>query len=36
MDGYIQGPIRGRGPTMFDWVMLALSFATIVWVVTTH
>jgi hypothetical protein len=36
MDGDIQGPTRGRGPLMFDWLMLALSFATIAWIVAAH
>jgi len=36
MDGDVRGPVRGRGPSMFDWMMLALSFATIVWIVAGH
>jgi hypothetical protein len=33
MGGYVHGPFRRRGPFLFDWLMLALSFATIMWVV---
>jgi hypothetical protein len=36
MDGYVHGPIRGRGPSMFAWLMLALSFVTIAWIVAAH
>ena len=36
MDGHIQGPIRGRGPTMFDWLMLTASFAAILWILAMH
>jgi hypothetical protein len=36
MDGYVHGPIRGRGPSLFDWLMLALSFATILFVVAAQ
>jgi hypothetical protein len=36
MDGHVRGPVRRRGPSMFDWLMLALSFATIVWAVAAH
>ena len=36
MDGHIHGPIHGRGPSMFDWLMLALSFTTIFWIIAAH
>jgi hypothetical protein len=36
MDAYVRRPTRGRGPSMFDWLMLTLSFATIVWILATH
>jgi hypothetical protein len=36
MDAQVRGPVRGRGPTMFDWLMLALSFATVVWILAAH
>lgn len=36
MDGYVQEPIRKRRPSMFDWLMLAVSFATVVWILAAH
>jgi len=34
MDGFVHR--RGRGPSLFDWLMLVFSFATIAWIVMTH
>ena len=36
MDGYVHNPLRGRGPSTFDRVMLAVSFLTVAWIVITH
>jgi hypothetical protein len=33
MDGHVHSPLRGRGPSAFDWVMLAASFLTVAWIV---
>jgi len=34
MDGFVHR--RGRGPSLFDWLMLVASFVTIGWIVVTH
>lgn len=36
MIGNVHGPIRGRGPSFLDWLMLAFSFATILLVVAAQ
>lgn len=36
MDGHAQSPLRRRGPSWFDWAMLALSFVTVSWIVVAH
>ena len=33
MDTPVHSPLRSRGPSLFDWVMLALSFLTVSWIV---
>ena len=35
MDGFVQGPLRHRGPSPFDRFMVAASFATVAWIVFT-
>jgi hypothetical protein len=36
MDAYVNSPLHRRGPSRFDWVMLALSFLTIFRIVVAH
>jgi hypothetical protein len=36
MDGHVHSPLRGRGPSTFDWIMLAISLLTISWIVVAH
>jgi hypothetical protein len=33
MEAHVHSPLRSRGPSLFDWVMLALSFLTVSWIV---
>jgi hypothetical protein len=36
MDPHVHSPLRDRGPLRLDWVMLALSFLTVFWIVVAH
>jgi hypothetical protein len=36
MNGNVHSPLRGGGPSTFDWVMLAASFLTVTWIVLGH
>jgi hypothetical protein len=36
MDGHVHSPLRGRDPSTFDRVMLAVSFLTVAWIVIGH
>jgi hypothetical protein len=36
MDGHAYSPLRGRGPSAFDWIMLTASFLIVSWIVVAH
>jgi hypothetical protein len=36
MDGSVQGPLRRRGPSRLDWVMLAFSLLTVSWILVAY
>jgi hypothetical protein len=36
MDPHIHRTLPGRGPSRFDWLMLAFSVLTIAWIVLAH
>jgi hypothetical protein len=36
MDGHPHSPLGSRGPSTLDWIMLAVSFLMIAWIVVAH